>query len=268
VNARVFTVSQAKQPVFFFDQGLLPFLRDFAALASWAAPELPPQDFTDAALAAIPHRHTMPLQASKLFTSSLGSYVVEGNPGTGSPRVPRPAGNPFLMEILFLWMMKFVFLHEFAHIELGHLGKQDTNGEASRRCEYDADAFAAWILTELSKRTDTWALAFWACDLTLIAFNLLDRALALFEFGGKKINWISETHPDPIERRRALHASVSPEVSDRARKAGGNLVAMDKALFQRLWEVASPEFLLAHSHGVRPSPLWSKRIKRSMEPAL
>jgi len=263
MNARISPVPKTKQMVLFFEQGLFYFLHDFAALASWAAPDLPPTGFTDDVLAAIHQKHTMPLQASELFASSLYSYVVEGNPGAGSPRVPQPEGNAFLAEVLFIWMIKFVFLHEFAHITNGDLAKQDLGREAAWKCEYSADASATGFLTKVSRRTDNWGLAFWACDLVLIAFNFLDRALALFEFGGD-IKWISETHPQSIERRRALHASVPPEVPHLARKAGGNLWAMDEALFQRLWEIAVPQFLYARSRGARPSPLWSERIGRSM----
>jgi hypothetical protein len=266
VNARILTTPRTKQSVLFFEQGLFQFLRDFAALASWAVPVLPQGDLTDASLAAIPQRHTMSFQASTLFASSLYSYVVEGNPRGGAARVPRPAGNAFLTEVLFIWMIKFVFLHEFAHVVLGDLEKQDTSRDALWKCEYDADASATGFLTELSKRTDdSWALAFWACDLTLIAFNFLDRALALFEFGGD-FTWISPTHPQPIDRRRVLHASVPPELPDRTRQAAGNLVGMNKALFLRLWELAVPQFWLARGRGARPSPLWSERIARSMAP--
>lgn len=265
MNARISPVPKTKQPILFFEQGLFQFLRDFAALASWAAPELPPEGYTDPVLVAIAQKHTMPVPASELFGSSLYSYVVEGNPGVGAPRVPPPEANAYLMEVLFIWMMKFVFLHEFAHIVHGDLEKTYTSRDASWNCEYSADISAVGFLTEVSGITDNWGLAFWACDLVLIAFNFLDRALALFEFGGG-IKWISETHPQSIERRRMLHACVPPNVPDRARKAGGNLAAMDEAMFQRLWEITVPQFMYERSRGARPSPLWSERIARSMVP--
>jgi hypothetical protein len=68
INAHISPVSKTKHTVLFFEQVLFQFLRDFAALASWAAPGLPPTGFTDVELAAIHQKHTVPLQASGFFS--------------------------------------------------------------------------------------------------------------------------------------------------------------------------------------------------------
>jgi hypothetical protein len=265
VNARISVIPESEQPVLFFEQGLIQFLLDFAALASWVVPVLPPEDLSDKTLATIPPHHTMRFEGSTYFASSLRSYVVDGNPAVGSVLVPPRPENAFLYEVLFMRMMMFVFIHEFQHLRLGHLARKDTSKESLWKCEYEADIAAATFITDIM---GGWALSFWACDLVLIAFNFLDRALAVFEFGDNKISWISQTHPESISRRKALFDSVGAGVSRGSRAAGGNLFAMDQALFQRIWLIIAPGFVSAHLSGVRPSPMWSEKMARSMKLAI
>lgn len=261
VNANIGFPPGARDPVLFFEQGLVRFLFDFAGIVSWVVPALPPENLSDETFAAIRPRHTMPFEASALFASSLRSYVVNGNPLLGSVLVPRREENAFLADVLFMRMMMFVFMHEYSHLRLGHLTRTDTRKEAQWQCEYEADIAAATFLTGVF---GGWALSVWACDLALIAFNFLDRALGVFEFGAKKTWWISKTHPSALSRRDALFKKLGAGIPEGARAAGGNLFAMNQALFQRLWEIAVPQFVEEHNGGAQPSPLWAEKMEKSM----
>jgi hypothetical protein len=50
VNAQIAFAPESKQPVLFFEQGLVWFLLNFSALASWVMPILPPEDLGDRTL--------------------------------------------------------------------------------------------------------------------------------------------------------------------------------------------------------------------------
>jgi hypothetical protein len=270
VNARISVPPGSSQPVMFFEQGLVQFLLDFAALAVWVAPDLPKGDFGDAVLAGLTPRHTMPPQASMHFQQSLMSYVVSGNPASGAVVVPPPQHALFLFESLFMYMMMFVLLHELEHLRRGHLAAQDFSKDALYAREFEADLGAGALVTRLGASSGAWGLSFWACDLVLIAFNFLDRTLGFFSFGDRKLSWISQTHPEAIRRRQALHSGIGSGVPTQARAAGGNVAAMNQALFQRLWEIALSQFgtfVPLQAAGKRPSPIWSERIERSFAPA-
>jgi hypothetical protein len=261
VNAQIAFPPESKQPVLFFEQGLVWFLLNFAALASWVVPIVPPEDLSDRTLANIRPQYNDCTEQVAIFASSLSSYIADGNPlATKAILGPRPQ-NAFLNEILFMRMMMFVLVHEFKHLELGHLARKDTSKDAMWNCEYEADIAATTFVTQI---LGGWGLSFWACDLALIAFNLLDRALGAIEFGDNKLAWISQTHPEPIARRNALFGYVGVGVPIEERAAGGNLFAMDQALFQRVWELIAPGFVEAHLAGSRPSPIWSEKIARSL----
>jgi len=264
VNARIVQVPGSKQPVLFFEQGLVQFLIDFAALVSWVMPVLPMENLNDWVLGAIPTPRTIPADGLRFFTASLRSYVVDGNPAAGSLMVPPRPENDFLHMVLFKQMMKFVFLHEFHHLDLGHLQLKDTSTAASYGCEFEADIAAARFLA--GTLGNGWALSFWACDLVLIAFNLLDQALGVYAFGDYNTQWISETHPSATSRREFLLARVGAGVANGSLAAGRHLYQMNETLFDRLWEMIVPEFAKEHMSGVRPSPMWSEKIEGSLAP--
>jgi hypothetical protein len=262
VNAQIAFAPESKQPVLFFEQGLVWFLLNFSALASWVMPILPPEDLGDRTLANIRPQYNDCTEQVAIFGASLSSsYIVDGNPlATKAVLGPRPQ-NAFLKEILFMRMMMFVLVHEFKHFELGHLTRKDTSKDSMWQCEYEADLASAVFVTRIM---GGWGLSFWACDLALIAFNLLDRALGAIEFGDNKLTWISRTHPEPIARRDALFGSIGAGVWIEERAAGGNVFAMDQALFQKVWELIGPGFIAAHRAGSRPSPICSEKIARSL----
>lgn len=182
VNAHISLLPESDQPVLFFEQGLIWFLLNFSAVASWILPVPPPEDLGDHALAAIRSLHQVNAEALEFLASSLKSYIIVGNPVVQSGVLGARRENAFLQEVLFYRMITFVFMHELAHLQLGHLSGEKMPQDSMWASEYRADIVAATFLTEIM---GGWALSFWACDLVLIALNLLDRALALFEFGDK-----------------------------------------------------------------------------------
>lgn len=122
-------------------------MNDFAKLVCWTVPEISIDHLhSDALIAQIPQVYTMPGQASLNFLSSFNSYLTEGNPLHSVRRIGFPEYNAHLYHLLLLDMMKFVVLHEQAHVRLGHLTDKKTGWES----ELQADADAARILSALS----------------------------------------------------------------------------------------------------------------------
>jgi hypothetical protein len=264
VSAQVVIEPKTLTPVIFFEQGLFHFFFDFCHLIGWAVPPISERQLAnDDALTDMVHRYTMPFQASESFVTSIGSYTFEGSPMVNGIRVPRPEHNMLVCRALLTLMERFVMAHEVAHIKFGHLLNSPGRNE-----EFQADAASLGLLTYMTGDGVVWSLAYWACELALVALNLLYRAIELAEFGGKKVTWIDNSHPDPITRRDALRQIwLEPSVPGKRPgeqatgvSAARELCGMSDALVQRLWEFATVALALSHQHGARPSPMWRALI--------
>ena len=254
VDAMVLVAPRSRVPVMFFEQGLFHYLYDFAELIAWAAPPLPPEVLaSDAALAAMPHRYTMPFQASDYFVGTLNAYVLSGSPlDTPTPIPPAPHNEP-LAGLLRGLMQRFVMAHELAHVKFGHL-----DGEPTSEQEHEADEKGMALVALQTQLAGSWGIGFWASQLVLGALNILYRSIAVVQFGAAKVRWISTTHPQPVERQERLRAAWSrPDLPPLGVAAAAELCGMSDALLQRLWEMAMFVVYQSHLGGARPSPIWN-----------
>lgn len=266
VNARILGVPGADRPVVFVEQGLFAFLHTMAVVVAWVTPPIRLDDLSDARLAMLPGRHTIPFQAPHLFGTALKAYAIEGSLEGLGP-IPKPEGNVGMAMALFAQMQRFALAHEFAHFRLGHFGRQAATWQESFEREHEADLDAAHAVAAIARRAcNAWAMGVWGSELTLLAFNLLDRALAILEFGPQRLAWTSRTHPQPVERRKRLHDTMPDGGTALGRAAAEGLYRMDEAIFQRLWDMVHLDFVLLHKQGVRPSPIWRERLRRSLRP--
>lgn len=257
VNAKSVEEHDTKTPVVFFEQGLFSLFYDMAKLMAWAAPPLTDRQLTDdAALAAIRSSYTMPFRASEYFLGTLSAYALSGSPVAESTPIPEPTHNIKLAISLLNQMVRFVMLHELAHIR----ERDYESPHQTPEMEYDADEFAVRVVPPLaSKFHGSWALGYWGCELALVALNFLYRAIAILTYGDKKLVWISKTHPDPLARRAKLRGMWGNPFSPEAGVATARMVTeMMEKLFQRLWEIAAPLLLLQYLDGKRASPRWRK----------
>lgn len=267
VNARIRTEPTTQAPVIFFEQGLMRFLYDFGQLIAWATPPLSPAELSDdEALARLPRSYQMPEVASVSFMGSLHAYAVSGTPIANPSPFPKPTHNMFVATMLVTLMEWFVMSHELAHLTLGHLPKPP-----DRSLEFEADARGLVTMSGQARAGGhSWAVSYWACDLALSCFHLLDLAISVLAFGGRKPRWSCPTHPDALSRRQRFRdtlGELAPDVPYASLAAANLLCDMSDAVIQRLWEFAVAPLLLAHQQGVCPSPLWKDRIRDCFQPA-
>ena len=265
VDARIVRELKTRSPVVFFERGLFNYVYDFALLTGWAVPILSLEQMADdAMLATLSPRHAIPPATGIFFASSLLAYVTNGNSDLKREPIPKPPDNAFVPMQLVVQMERFVMAHELAHLALGHL---DRNAEAGD--EFEADALGGQTLTELSlDEGGSWAMGFWGADLFFVALNFLYRTLGLITFGPVKLKWISVTHPDPLKRRSQLAARLRAECPRTlSLTAAGQLASMSDAVFQRLWELATPQLIQAYQNGARPSPVWQNLVTHTFAPA-
>jgi hypothetical protein len=266
VNARIRNERATGATVIFFEQGLMRFLYDFGQLIAWASPPISPAELNeDEALVHLPRSYQMPEIASVSFMDSLYAYAVSGTPLDTPTPFPKPEHNMFLASILVTLMERFVMAHELAHLTLGHVPKTPTH-----ELEYEADVQGLMTLTAQAHTSNlSWGLTYWACDLTLTCFHILDFALSVLAFGGNRPSWSCPTHPDALSRRQRFRTKLGELVPDApyASLAAANLLCgMSDAIIQRLWAFVVAPLLLAHQQGVRPARLWEDRIRDCFRP--
>ncbi len=269
VNARVSMEPRSGVSVLFFEQGLFQFLFDFATLCAWMSLPLGPSELaSDSVLAKLPRRHTMPWQASELFTRALHGYVASGTPLANPISQRAPADNLWLSVVLNVQMQQFVLAHELAHVKLGHLRVKEPDRETSWEQEYEADMYAAtFVMARAAEQGLSPAVGYWGCDIALSCVHLLHLGIAVMEFGGKP-DWTSKTHPDALSRRRKLRALVSHHADGlmppAAIAAVKELLGMSDALYTRLGEMGVGVLLASRAQGTRPSHLWAPFLSASV----
>jgi len=254
VDARTRIERTTKTPVVFFEHGLFSMFKDLADLMAWAVPPLSLEQLADdSALAQIPRRYTMPMQASANFSGTFYAYVMSGSSIAEPSPLPSPTHNLPIAILLLNHMERFVMVHEMMHLR-----NSDFDKDQQPDMEYQADALSLGLITTLARvNHGSWAVGYWAAELALVALNLLYRCIGLFTYGPEKLTWINKTHPDPLARRDRLRGiwldrRAPPEGVAAARE----LVGMSDALIQRLWEISLPIWMLNYQRGARTSPRW------------
>jgi hypothetical protein len=263
VNAQVAVEPKTGVPVMFMELGLFRYFYDFCHLIGWAVPPLAPEHLADnQAIIDMARRYTMPQEAFTSFIDSMGSYTFNGSPLGTAGGVPRPEHNLPLCMVLLTLMERFVLAHEMAHIKLGHLaGEQGPDQESDQ--EYQADAASLeLVLYMVPGEGVSWGIGFWACELALVAMNMLYRSLGIGQFGNTKLAWIDKSHPDPLKRRERLRTIwLEDWVPQDGIEAARVLCGMSDAIIQSLWELASVQLWWAHDKNkLRPSPMWRDLI--------
>lgn len=258
VNARVIEEAKTRTKVMFFEHGIFRFLFDIAKLTAWAAPPLSETQLSDdEALARLHPKYTMPLQASQYFAATLFAYATSGSPMASATPIPEPQHNLNLSILLLNHMERFVMVHELAHLKRGHLEQAPTPAQ-----EFEADANSLGVVTTLAQRYHgSWAIAYWASELVLVALNLLYRAVGLMAFGPCRLSWVSPTHPDPLARRDLLRGIwLEPHVPPAGVDAARGVCAMTEALFQSLWELSNWMLAIEYSKGARTAATWKNIV--------
>lgn len=258
VNARVVIEPRTRVPVIFVERGLFHYFLDFCHLVGWFAPPFPAR-LLDEDLIGNPRSYAMPFEATQYFWQALGSYSFEGST-TSTSRVPRPEHNAIICPVLLTLMERFVMVHEMAHVQLGHL-----NGPEKSDHEFAADVASLKLVTNMTRQDGVgWGIGYWACELALLAINLLYRSIGIAQFGDKKLGWIDATHPDPLSRREMLRQIwLDPNAPPAGVDAARELCGMSDAIYQQLWEIVAPMLLLSHQRGSRPSPVWQALISNT-----
>ena len=257
VNALMKREPETNTPVIFFDVGLFRFLQAFGTIAGWAIPVLSREQLSrDEELAAVGPVRTMPMQAFDSFTDVFRRFVFAGTARTTEADLPYPEHNRSATMLLLTYMEHFVMGHELAHIVLRH-GQGSMSRDEAWQQEYDADEVGVALVTGISRdMVGSGALGFWAAEMALTGLHLLDRALAVAEYGDRKFSWISQTHPDPLSRMQRLREN--PEIPPEMIAGAGNLRATSQAAFQKLWELAAAQLILDRNGGRRPSVTWKQ----------
>ena len=269
INALIEDVPGDETRILFFDQGLFQFLVNFSAVVSWAIPPLGHEQLSDdRRMARLPNRHTMPAQASMFFAAALRAYILSGSPVAEPSGIPTPPFNHYTSVTLNVQMLRFVIAHELRHAELGDSAVYG-DIQANWNREYDADAMAASLVVEMAQREQlSGAVACWACDLVVTIFHLLYRGMGITQFGGDHLRWQNPDHPDPLSRRVNLRGKAGNGTlfgtSQEPIGAFGQLCGMSDSLLNNLWQMSLPPTILAHKQGLRPSPIWTKDLKRSI----
>lgn len=269
VSAGIFEEPETDTPIILFERALFTYLYGFSKICGWALPPIELKEMSsDAYLAGLPRIYTMPFGSSVWFGGLLRAYIISGGVNDASASMPNPEHNSHLTEQLLDFMKRFIMAHELSHISLGHLERPASNSDEAKQREFEADANAFAIVTQLSaKQTGSWATGAWACYMALTALHFLDRGMALLSFGTTNVNWVSESHPDALLRRdrfRPLAYANAPKPRKITRNATGSLFNMSDSLLGRLWEMTLPLMFKSYQDGARPSPMWSQRIARSM----
>jgi hypothetical protein len=170
--------------------------------------------------------------------------------------ISEPRHNIGLSISLLNQMVRFVMLHELAHIQ----ERDSENPRQTPELEYEADETAVSLVTTLAgKYHGSWALGYWGCELALVALHFLYRCIGLLTYGGKKLTWVSSTHPDPLARRAKLRGMWRNPFSPEAGVAAAGVVTrMMEKLLQILWQDTNWMLLLRYQQGERASPRWRK----------
>jgi hypothetical protein len=269
VNAIIEDVPGGGAKVVYLDQGLIQFIVDYAAVVAWAIPSLSEQELTDdRAMARLPNTHTMPFQASSLFSSSLYAYVLSGTPVTEPSQMQAPHFNHFATVTLTLNMLRFVIAHELRHAEAGDHPVYGKN-KANQAREYDADRSGAALVCKMtSDEGASSSVGYWACDLVLCIFNILYRALGVLKFGDVKLTWVNKDYPDPLSRRNRLKEIARDEIltdpSPLRLAVVGQLCGMTEVTIQKLWELSGWMLVRANNQGAQLSPIWTDQVYSSI----
>jgi len=267
VNARIRKIPGSNEAVILFQHGLIEFL-DQVAIAMGAAL---PIELTDLPLrVAIPggsepgdHAHRQ--LAVEQLADSLTSYVVEGNPYRARRR---PLQERALASgvTLAAGMRRFLLSHELMHLLLQHFSMRsaDMSREQSWQREFDADMVGASLSAPLSAEACVFKM--WACDTALWAFEILEQTLAYLESGTVTGLPPTHSHPTPRIRRRRLLLEMTRQLQESGETgiSGqlGELTAYGWELGARLWEAVLPYWEDLREKGVRPGPLWKKRLEQ------
>jgi hypothetical protein len=268
VNAKIRKIPGSDEAVILFQHGLIDFL-DQLAIAMGAAM---PVELTDLPLRAAAPGGSEPGDrahwqlAVEQLTDSLTSYVVEGKPNNVRRRSLKGRA---LANSVFLaaGMRRFLLVHELMHLLFKHVAVPSAKlpEEEAWQREFDADMVAASFCARRSAQARVSSM--WACDIALWAFEMLERTLAYLATGALTGLPPTHSHPTPRARRSRLLQEKTQELQGLGETgdAGrlGELTVAGMELGAKLWEATIPHWDGLREKGVRPGPLWTKRLEQA-----
>jgi hypothetical protein len=257
IDAQVSIEPTTGIPVIFFERGLLQYIGDFALIVGWAMPPISMEQMQDESqFEKLLGQYMISGEADRYYSSLVEAYAVEGTPIATARPIADPRHNMPLAITVGARMRAFVMAHEVGHILLAHLDRP-----ASREHEFEADEAGIKIVNQVSG-FGGWGVRFWSCDLVFSALYSLYRAIGILEFGKRRLQWTSRSHPKPHDRRDRLRELWSIRGLDRTSVTAARvLCGISDVILERLDELATPVLLQAHANGKRPSPMWRELLE-------
>lgn len=255
--------------IMFYPSGQYIFMGDIAKVISFFFRPMTAENIrTDRALADTATLGPIYPGFAKWLSQALCAVTVEEHPiRVNRIQVSREQG--FLSMHLFNFSQMFVFAHEIAHQELGHLESDDLGPERVMADEYAADRFAVEAVCEVSKYDyGSWALGFWGCQLALLSFEMLHNTLKIFDRRPSDAPWLSMYYPTIGDRRRAIQR-VAMDVADRdGMDAATNVTNLTCKVLNALQSHVDLELLAIRSilKDVKVAPVWRSYIDENFGP--
>jgi len=216
-----------------------------------------------------------PVLLSRFF-DILVSYVRYGGPTRSLQYWIEPEYRLFASSLRDSMEM-FALAHEYSHILLGHLTRNDakrrsltgTDAEVldhSSREELDADVRGFNIVVSTFNATRGWDLyqCYGGAALYFASMELVEKSVSILQLASGDL-LRDRTHP-PAETRRivireALRIQSEIQWPEHFQRAIDFEIAISWAL-DVMWEYTKPRLLALHEQGVRPAEQWSYVLSR------
>lgn len=252
----------------FYPSGLYLYLGDLAkALAHLFYPISPQSEGSERTLAEavrlVPHMRGH----AKIISQAVTNIAAADHP-MAMPRVQIAQPQRYVAATLHSLSQMFLFAHEIAHQELGHFDEDDQSPERKIAQEYEADRYAMETVCAFTAKTrGSWALGFWGCQLLLLSFQLLDRALLCLDKRRPDAPWKGRYYPHPDDRRRAIQRAAKDLASPEAYAAAAHITDTTVDVLNRhQYDIDLELFAIAAILGKGPSPIWQAHITQQFGP--
>lgn len=263
IGATIMRVPRSDRAIMFYPSGLYIFLGDFAKIVAHFFRELDNNLIrSDADLRENTIFAPIYPGYARWLVQAVSSVTVEDHP-LRVDRAPKARETGFLSMQLMNYSQMFIFAHEVAHQELGHLNSNNPQPDQYRADEYAADRFALEAVCEITRQDKgSWALGFWGCQFALISFELINRALTIFDRRPPDAPWISTYYPSVADRRAALYEHAKRTTDPEAFAASVEVVEMTVQALSKLQHASELELISMRAmvRDVRPAPIWRQYL--------
>lgn len=259
IGATIMQVSRSDRAIMFYPTGLYIFMGDVAKIVAHFFRELDDRLVrSDVSLRENAIFAPKYLGYAEWLAQAVSGVTVEDHPiRVNRAQVPRD--KRFLSRQLFNYSQMFIFAHEIGHQELGHLKASHAYPEQYMADEYAADRFAMEAVCEITlKETGSWALGFWSCQFALMAFEMINQALKVFDGRQLDAPWISTYYPSVSNRRTALYNRAQEVAEADALATSEHVVNMTVQALNELQSHLDLKLVTIKTtlRDVQPAPIW------------